>query len=51
LLPSGRAIFVVDYVTDRSRASEAVALIRAQGFVPYIGPRDLARMWLPGSQF
>jgi cysteinyl-tRNA synthetase len=48
---AGRAIFVVDYVTDRSRASEAVALIRAQGFVPYIGPRDLARMWLPGSQF
>jgi cysteinyl-tRNA synthetase, unknown class len=48
---AGRAVFVVDYVTDKSRNADAVRRIRAEGFVPYIGPRNLASMWLPGVQF
>lgn len=48
---AGRAVFVVDYVTDRQRNADAVRRIRDAGFVPYIGPRDLAKLWLPGAQF
>ena len=48
---AGRAVFVVDYVTDHARAAEAVRQIAAEGFVPYIGPRNLADMWLPGANF
>lgn len=48
---AGRAVFVVDYVTDKIRNADAVRRIRAEGFVPYIGPRNLASMWLPGVQF
>lgn len=48
---AGRPVFVVDYVTERSRASDAVRRIREAGFIPYIGPRDLGRLWLPGRNF
>ena len=48
---AGRAVFVVDYVTARTRAADAVRQIAAEGFVPYIGPRNLAEMWLPGVNF
>lgn len=48
---AGRPVFVVDYVSDRTRNADAVSRIRAEGFVPYIGPRDLAKLWLPGVQF
>ena len=48
---AGRAVFVVDYVTDRGRNSDALRRIQAEGFVPYIGPRNLAQLWLPGVNF
>ena len=48
---AGRAVFVVDYVNDRARNADAVSRIRGEGFVPYIGPRKLDRLWLPGVQF
>ena len=48
---AGRAVFVVDYVHDRIRNADAVLRIKAEGFVPYIGPRNLAELWLPGVQF
>lgn len=48
---AGRGVFVVDYVNDRTRNADAVSRIRAEGFVPYIGPRKLDRLWLPGVQF
>ncbi|MBX9925971.1 MAG: endo alpha-1,4 polygalactosaminidase [Hyphomicrobiaceae bacterium] len=48
---AGRPVFVVDYVSDRAKSADAVRRIREAGFVPYIGPRDLARMWLPGTNF
>ncbi len=48
---AGRAVFVVDYVNDKSRSGEMVKRARAEGFIPYVGPRNLAQMWLPGEQF
>ena len=48
---AGRAVFVVDYVNERSRNADAVRRIFAEGFVPYIGPRNLASLWLPGVNF
>lgn len=48
---AGRPVFVVDYVNDRARNADAVSRIKAEGFVPYIGPRNLAKLWLPGVQF
>ncbi len=48
---AGRAVFVVDYVTDRGRAADAVRKISSEGFVPYVGPRNLAQLWLPGVHF
>jgi len=48
---AGRAVFVVDYVTNKVRASEDTRRISAAGFVPYIGPRDLGALWLPGVNF
>ncbi|MEQ1698086.1 MAG: MJ1477/TM1410 family putative glycoside hydrolase [Hyphomicrobiaceae bacterium] len=48
---AGRAVFVIDYVNDRARNADAVSRIKAEGFVPYIGPRNLDRLWLPGVQF
>ena len=48
---AGRAVFIVDYVNDRTRNADAVSRIKAEGFVPYIGPRKLDRLWLPGIQF
>jgi cysteinyl-tRNA synthetase, unknown class len=48
---AGRAVFVVDYVNDRTRNADAVKRIAAEQFVPYIGPRNLAKLWLPGVEF
>ena len=48
---AGRAVFVVDYVNDRSHSADAMRRGRSEGFVPYIGPRNLAQLWLPGVQF
>jgi cysteinyl-tRNA synthetase, unknown class len=48
---AGRGVFVVDYVTAKPTALDAKRKIEAQGFVPYIGPRNLGQMWYPGQQF
>ncbi len=48
---AGRAVFVVDYVTDGARKADAIRRIEGELFVPYIGPRDLAKLWLPGVEF
>lgn len=48
---AGRPVFVVDYVKDRAKIADAKRRIEAEGFVPYIGPRDLGTLWLPGVNF
>ena len=48
---AGRPVFVVDYVKEQRTITEAKRRIEEQGFVPYIGPRDLGRLWLPGVDF
>ena len=48
---AGRPVFVIDYVQSAAKKSDARKRIEAQGFVPYIGPRDLGRLWLPGRDF
>ncbi len=48
---AGRPVFVVDYLIDKGRAADAVQKIAAEGFIPYVGPRNLARLWLPGVNF
>lgn len=48
---AGRPVFVVDYVKDRARIQDAKKRIEAQGYIPYIGPRDLGKLWLPGVNF
>jgi cysteinyl-tRNA synthetase len=48
---AGRAVFVVDYLKDAGRKADAKRRIEAEGFVPYIGPRDLGKLWLPGVDF
>ncbi len=46
---AGRPVFVLDYLNDPERRSIDRAKIEAQGFVPYIGPRALDKLWLPGA--
>jgi cysteinyl-tRNA synthetase, unknown class len=48
---AGRAIFVVDYTKNRAAADMSVRRIREQGYVPYIGPKDLNALCLPGRNF
>ena len=48
---AGRAIFVVDYTKNRAASDLSVRRIREQGYVPYIGPKDLNVLWLPGKNF
>jgi cysteinyl-tRNA synthetase len=48
---AGRAVFVVDYTRNRAAADISVRRIRELGFVPYIGPKDLGSLWLPGVDF
>ena len=48
---AGRPVFVVDYVKDADRKADARRRITEQGFIPYIGPRDLGRLWLDGRDF
>ena len=48
---AGRAVFVIDYVTNKARAGDAVRQIAGAGFVPYVGPRNLGKLWLPGVNF
>ena len=48
---AGRGVFVVDYPGNRAKAELSVRKIQALGFVPYIGPKDLNQLWLPGKNF
>ncbi|MEQ1713789.1 MAG: MJ1477/TM1410 family putative glycoside hydrolase, partial [Hyphomicrobium sp.] len=48
---AGRPVFVVDYVKDRTKIQDAKKRIEAQGYIAYIGPRDLGKLWLPGVDF
>jgi len=48
---AGRPVFVVDYAKNRAAADISVRRITEQGYVPYIGPKDLSRLWLPGADF
>lgn len=48
---AGRAVLVVDYVTSQARASDEVRQIASNGFVPYVAPRNLGKLWLPGVNF
>lgn len=48
---AGRPVFFVDYIGARSKISDARRRGAAEGFVAYFGPRDLARLWLPGRDF
>ncbi len=48
---AGRPVFVVDYLRSRNKIARVQREIKAQGFIPYIGPRNLGQLWLPGRQF
>jgi len=48
---AGRPVFVVDYPSSRARAELSVRRIREQGYVPYIAPKDLGVLNLPGRDF
>lgn len=48
---AGRPVFVIDYVQSSSKKADAKRRIEQQGFIPYIGPRDLGKLWLPGKDF
>ncbi len=48
---AGRPVLVIDYVLSPARKADAKRRIEQQGFIPYIGPRDLGKLWLPGKDF
>lgn len=48
---ANRPVFVVDYLSDTAKKADAKRRIQEQGFIPYIGPRDLGQLWLPGRDF
>ena len=48
---AGRPVFVVDYPSNRARADLSVRRIREQGYVPYIAPKALNVLNLPGRDF
>ncbi len=48
---AGRPVFVIDYLSDRSRIADDKRRIEAQGFIGYFGPRKLDKLWLPGVNF
>ena len=48
---AGRPVFVVDYPSNRTRADLSVRRIRENGYVPYIGPKSLGVLNLPGKDF
>jgi cysteinyl-tRNA synthetase len=48
---AGRPVFVVDYPANRAAADLSVRRIREQGYVPYIGPKALDRLFFPGANF
>lgn len=48
---AGRAVFVVDYLRDAAKIADAKRRIQDAGFIPYIAPRGLDALWLPGRNF
>jgi cysteinyl-tRNA synthetase, unknown class len=48
---AGRPVFVVDYPGSRAKADISVRRIREQGYVPYIAPKALDVLNLPGRDF
>ena len=48
---AGRPVFVVDYAKNRAASDISMRRIREQGYVPYIGPKNLNVLWLPGKNF
>lgn len=48
---AGRAIFVIDYTSNRAATETAIRRNRELGYVPYIGPKALNRLYLPGVDF
>ncbi len=48
---AGRPVFIVDYPSNRTRADLSVKRIREQGYVPYIAPKSLGILNLPGRDF
>jgi cysteinyl-tRNA synthetase, unknown class len=48
---AGRPVFIVDYPSNRARADTSVRRIREQGYVPYIAPKSLSVLNLPGRDF
>jgi cysteinyl-tRNA synthetase, unknown class len=48
---SGRAIFTVDYTASKPNMEQALKRSRDLGYVPYIAPKELHQLWLPGKNF
>ena len=48
---AGRPVFVLDYLSDPGSRAADRRKIEAQGFIPYIGPRKLDQLWLPGAGY
>jgi uncharacterized protein (TIGR01370 family) len=48
---AGKPVLVVDYLKDKAKIADARQKIEAAGFLPYFAPRDLGRLWLPGTDF
>jgi cysteinyl-tRNA synthetase, unknown class len=48
---AGRAIFTVDYTANKANIDTALKRSRELGYVPYIAPKELHQLWLPGKQF
>jgi cysteinyl-tRNA synthetase len=48
---AGRTVLVVDYAKGLEAAQEARRRIEAEGFVAYVGPRNLDHLTLPGADF
>jgi cysteinyl-tRNA synthetase, unknown class len=48
---AGRPVFVIDYARNRAAAESSRRKIEQLGFVPYIGPKALDALWLPGRNF
>jgi cysteinyl-tRNA synthetase, unknown class len=46
-----RPIFVLGYIRNATTRATDKAKIEAQGFIPYFGPRQLDRLWIPGQDF
>lgn len=48
---AGRSILTVDYTVDKSNMASALKRSRDNGYIPYIAPKALNELWLPGKQF